>query len=89
MTLRQADGGSRRARSDRAVERSFPLRGRAATSRAHLVEVTAINDPDGGEVVYAVTTKYGERAKHVEIVGLNGRSAAMHGKLTGELAGSH
>lgn len=102
---------------------------------AHLVEVTAINDPDGGEVVYAVTgelffastndlvsqfdyagdpdkvvidltdahiwdastvaaldavtTKYGERGKHVEIVGLNERSAAMHGKLTGELAGSH
>lgn len=102
---------------------------------AHLVEVTAINDPDGGEVVYAVTgelffastndlvsefdyagdpdkvvidltdahiwdastvaaldavtTKYAARGKHVEIVGLNESSAAMHGKLTGELAGSH
>ena len=102
---------------------------------AHLVEVTAIHDPDGGQAVYAVTgelffastndlasrfdcagdpervvidltdahiwdasavavldhitTKYAERDKQVEIVGLNEHSAAMHGKLSGELAGSH
>ena len=32
---------------------------------------------------------YAERDKQVEIVGLNEHSAAMHGKLSGELAGSH
>ncbi|UQS24740.1 SulP family inorganic anion transporter [Amycolatopsis thermalba] len=102
---------------------------------AHLVEVTAATDPDGTQVVYAVTgelffassndlvyqfdytgdpdtviidltdahiwdastvaaldavtTKYASRGKTVEIVGLNEHSARMHGKLTGELAGSH
>ncbi len=102
---------------------------------AHLVEVTAVVDPDGTQVVYAVTgelffassndlvyqfdyandpdkvlidltdahiwdastvaaldaitTKYESRGKTVEIIGLNKHSARMHGKLTGELAGSH
>ncbi|PXY17054.1 SulP family inorganic anion transporter [Prauserella flavalba] len=102
---------------------------------AHLVEVTAATDPDGGQVVYAVTgelffassndlvyqfdyandpdtvvidltnahiwdastvaaldavtTKYEARGKAVEIIGLNKHSARMHGKLSGELAGSH
>ncbi|GAB3512054.1 SulP family inorganic anion transporter [Amycolatopsis cihanbeyliensis] len=102
---------------------------------AHLVEVTAAIDPDGGQVVYAVTgelffassndlvyqfdytgdpdsvvidltdahiwdastvaaldaitTKYEARGKTVEIVGLNKRSATMHRRLSGELAGSH
>jgi SulP family sulfate permease len=102
---------------------------------AHLVEVTAATDPDGTQVVYAVTgelffassndlvyqfdytgdpdsvvidltdahiwdastvaaldaitTKYEARGKTVEIVGLNKPSATMHGKLSGELTGSH
>ncbi|MGY6651407.1 SulP family inorganic anion transporter [Amycolatopsis sp. TRM77291] len=102
---------------------------------AHLVDVTAVVDPDGTQVVYAVTgelffassndlvyqfdyandpdkvvidltdahiwdastvaaldaitTKYASRGKTVEIVGLNEHSAHMHGKLSGELAGSH
>ncbi|WP_211282649.1 SulP family inorganic anion transporter [Amycolatopsis keratiniphila] len=102
---------------------------------ARLVEVTAVVDPDGTQVVYAVTgelffassndlveqfdyandpekvvidltgahiwdastvaaldaitTKYASRGKTVEIIGLNKHSARMHGKLSGELAGSH
>ncbi|WP_063276269.1 SulP family inorganic anion transporter, partial [Amycolatopsis keratiniphila] len=102
---------------------------------AHLVDVTAVVDPDGTQVVYAVTgelffassndlvyqfdyandpdkvvidltdahiwdastvaaldaitTKYASRGKTVEIVGLNKHSARMHGKLSGELTGSH
>ncbi|WP_425524708.1 SulP family inorganic anion transporter [Saccharopolyspora ipomoeae] len=102
---------------------------------AHLVEVTSVTDPDGGQVVYhvtgelffassnelvhhfdyagdpddvvvdltdahiwdastvaaldAITTKYEARGKRVDIVGLNERSAAMHGRLSGELSGSH
>jgi len=101
---------------------------------AHLVEVTAVTDPEGNQVVYAVagelffassndlmyqfdyagdpaqviidlsdahiwdastvaaldaiTTKYERHGKTVEIVGLNKPSAHMHGKLSGELAGS-
>ncbi|MFD0904483.1 SulP family inorganic anion transporter [Actinomadura sediminis] len=102
---------------------------------AHLVNVSAVTDPDGGRVVYAVTgelffassndlvyqfdyagdpdhvtidltdahiwdastvaaldavtTKYEQRGKTVEIIGLNEPSAKMHGTLSGELAGSH
>jgi SulP family sulfate permease len=102
---------------------------------AHLVEVTSVTDPDGGEVIYsvhgevffassndlvfqfdyagdpdrvvidlsnahvwdassvaaldAITTKYARRGKAVEIVGLNEASARIHGRLAGELAGSH
>ncbi|MFJ4100226.1 SulP family inorganic anion transporter [Amycolatopsis japonica] len=101
---------------------------------ARLVEVTAVVDPDGTQVVYAVTgelffassndlvdqfdytndpekvvidltdahiwdastvaaldaitTRYASRGKTVEIIGLNKHSARMHGKLSGELAGS-
>lgn len=101
---------------------------------AHLVEVTAVTDSEGNQVVYAVagelffassndlmyqfdyagdpaqviidlsdahiwdastvaaldaiTTKYERHGKTVEIVGLNKPSAHMHGKLSGELAGS-
>ncbi|MEU6158272.1 SulP family inorganic anion transporter [Streptomyces sp. NPDC047130] len=102
---------------------------------AHLAEVTAVTDPDGGTVVYRVTgalffassndlvgrfdyagdparividlsaahiwdassvaaldaiaTKYARRGKSVEITGLNTPSAHLHGRLSGELAGSH
>ncbi|MEV5606709.1 SulP family inorganic anion transporter [Streptomyces sp. NPDC052225] len=98
---------------------------------AHLAEVTAVVDPDGGQVVYSVTgelffassndlvtrfdyagdpdkvvidltathiwdassvaaldaieTKYAQRGKHVEIIGLNRPSAHLHEKLSGEL----
>ncbi|PJE97889.1 sodium-independent anion transporter [Streptomyces carminius] len=102
---------------------------------AHLAEVTAVTDPDGTSVVYAVTgelffassndlvyqfdytgdpedvvidltdahiwdassvaaldaveTKYAARGKKVTIIGLNKPSAAMHGKLAGQLADTH
>ncbi|MFF8902339.1 SulP family inorganic anion transporter [Streptomyces lydicus] len=102
---------------------------------ARLANVTAVTDPDGGQVVYSVTgelffassndlvtrfdyakdpdkvvidlstahiwdassvavldaieTKYAQRGKTVEIVGLNEPSARLHGTLTGELTGSH
>lgn len=102
---------------------------------ARLVDVTAATDPDGTQVVYAVTgelffassndlvsrfdyagdpdsvvidltaahiwdastvaaldaitAKYADRGKSVEITGLNVPSATMHGRLSGELTGSH
>ncbi|MFF8638791.1 SulP family inorganic anion transporter [Streptomyces pilosus] len=102
---------------------------------AHLAEVTAVTDPDGGTVVYRVTgelffassndlvgqfayatdpdrvvvdlsaahiwdassvaaldaieTKYAQRGKSVEIVGLNEPSARIHRTLSGELTGGH
>ncbi|MEV6639239.1 SulP family inorganic anion transporter [Amycolatopsis sp. NPDC051371] len=102
---------------------------------ARLVDVTAATDPDGTQVVYAVTgelffassndlvsrfdyagdpdsvvidltdahiwdastvaaldavtAKYADRGKSVEITGLNTPSATMHGRLSGELTGSH
>lgn len=102
---------------------------------AHLADVTAVVDPDGGQVVYSVTgelffassndlvtrfayatdpdkvvidlsathiwdassvaaldaigTKYAQRGKTVEIVGLNRPSAALHDTLSGELTGGH
>ncbi|GAA0952651.1 SulP family inorganic anion transporter [Actinocorallia libanotica] len=37
----------------------------------------------------AVETKYAQRGKTVEIIGLNPPSAKMHGALSGELAGGH
>ncbi|WP_017542001.1 SulP family inorganic anion transporter [Nocardiopsis halophila] len=102
---------------------------------AHLVDVSSVADPDGGQVVYvvkgelffassndlvyqfdyagdpehvvvdlthahiwdastvaaldAIATKYADKGKTLEIVGLNKHSAALHDRLTGELAGSH
>ncbi|MBT2381801.1 SulP family inorganic anion transporter [Streptomyces sp. ISL-111] len=102
---------------------------------AHIAEVSGVVDPDGNQVVYAVTgelffassndlvyqfnykddpddvvidlidahiwdassvaaldaieTKYAERGKKVTIIGLNKASAEMHGKLAGQLTGSH
>ncbi|MFD5141422.1 SulP family inorganic anion transporter [Streptomyces sp. NPDC058378] len=102
---------------------------------AHIAEVSGVVDPDGSQVVYAVTgelffassndlvyqfnykddpddvvidlsdahiwdassvaaldaieTKYAERGKKVTIIGLNKASAEMHGKLAGQLTGSH
>jgi SulP family sulfate permease len=102
---------------------------------AHLTDVTSVTDPDGTQVVYAVTgqlffassndlvtqfdyandpgkvvidltgthvwdassvaaldaieTKYAQRGKTVEIIGLNNPSAHLHGKLSGELTAGH
>lgn len=102
---------------------------------AHLVDVTSVTDPDGGQVVYSVTgelffassndlvtrfdyagdpdkvvidlsathvwdassvaaldaieTKYAQRGKSVEIVGLNRPSADLHKTLSGELTAGH
>ncbi|WP_030901765.1 SulP family inorganic anion transporter [Streptomyces sp. NRRL F-5126] len=102
---------------------------------SHFADVTSVTDPDGSQVVYAITgelffassnelvtrfdyagdpdkvvidltdahiwdassvaaldaieTKYRERGKSVEIVGLNRPSAHLHGRLSGELTGSH
>nr|WP_237551963.1 SulP family inorganic anion transporter [Streptomyces sp. SID8367] len=102
---------------------------------AHLAEVTAVVDPDGGQVVYRVTgelffassndlvtrfqyatdpdkvvidlsathiwdassvaaldaieTKYAQRGKQVEIIGLDAPSARLHDRLSGELTAGH
>ncbi|MEU6847873.1 SulP family inorganic anion transporter [Streptomyces sp. NPDC046716] len=102
---------------------------------AHVAEVTAVVDPDGGQVVYRVTgelffassndlvtqfryatdpdrvvidlsgthiwdassvaaldaieTKYAQRGKQVEIIGLNAPSARLHERLSGELTAGH
>ena len=37
----------------------------------------------------AIETKYAQRGKAVEIIGLNERSARIHKTLSGELTGSH
>jgi SulP family sulfate permease len=52
-------------------------------SDAHIWDASSVAALD------AVTTKYAQRGKTVEIVGLNEHSARMHGALSGELAGSH
>ncbi|MCF1592851.1 SulP family inorganic anion transporter [Streptomyces muensis] len=52
-------------------------------SAAHIWDASSVAALD------AVETKYAQRGKTVEITGLNDPSAHLHGKLTGELAGSH
>jgi SulP family sulfate permease len=52
-------------------------------SAAHIWDASTVAALD------AITTKYEARGKTVEITGLNKHSATMHGRLTGELAGSH
>ncbi|GAA3732126.1 SulP family inorganic anion transporter [Salinactinospora qingdaonensis] len=52
-------------------------------SDAHIWDASTVAALD------AVTTKYAQRGKSVEIVGLNRPSARLHDSLTGELAGSH
>ncbi|MEV7794492.1 SulP family inorganic anion transporter [Streptomyces sp. NPDC087512] len=52
-------------------------------SAAHIWDASSVAALD------AVETKYAQRGKTVEITGLNDLSADLHGKLTGELAGSH
>ncbi|MFH8758435.1 SulP family inorganic anion transporter [Streptomyces atroolivaceus] len=48
-------------------------------SAAHIWDASSVAALD------AVETKYGQRGKTVEIIGLNDPSADLHGKLTGEL----
>jgi SulP family sulfate permease len=50
---------------------------------------THIWDASSVAALDAVTTKYRDRGKTVEIIGLNAPSAAMHSKLSGELTGTH
>ncbi|MEU1621033.1 SulP family inorganic anion transporter [Streptomyces sp. NPDC005722] len=50
-------------------------------SAAHIWDASSVAALD------AVETKYAQRGKKVEIVGLDRPSAALHGRLTGELAG--
>jgi sulfate permease, SulP family len=52
-------------------------------SAAHVWDASSVAALD------AIETKYAQRGKTVEINGLNDPSADLHGKLTGELAGSH
>lgn len=52
-------------------------------SAAHIWDASSVAALD------AIETKYAQRGKSVEIIGLNDPSADLHGKLTGELAGSH
>ncbi|MFD5786765.1 SulP family inorganic anion transporter [Streptomyces sp. NPDC127037] len=48
-------------------------------SAAHVWDASSVAALD------AIETKYSQRGKTVEIIGLNNPSAALHGKLTGEL----
>ncbi|MFJ3720491.1 SulP family inorganic anion transporter [Streptomyces sp. NPDC090057] len=52
-------------------------------SAAHIWDASSVAALD------AVETKYAQRGKTVEIVGLNGPSSRIHETLSGELAGSH
>lgn len=51
-------------------------------SAAHVWDASSV------AVLDAVRAKYAQRGKTVEITGLNGSSAALHGRLSGELAGA-
>jgi SulP family sulfate permease len=52
-------------------------------SAAHIWDASSVAALD------AVETKYAQRGKTVEIIGLNPPSAHLHGKLTGELSAGH
>ncbi|MFE3644423.1 SulP family inorganic anion transporter [Streptomyces sp. NPDC059169] len=52
-------------------------------SAAHVWDASSVAALD------AIETKYAQRGKTVEIIGLNTPSARLHGRLSGELAGSH
>nr|WP_240957378.1 SulP family inorganic anion transporter [Streptomyces chilikensis] len=52
-------------------------------SEAHVWDASSVAALD------TIETKYAQRGKTVEITGLNDLSADLHGKLTGELSGSH
>lgn len=52
-------------------------------SAAHVWDASSVAALD------AIETKYAQRGKTVEIIGLNEPSAHLHGKLSGELSASH
>ncbi len=52
-------------------------------SNAHVWDASSVAALD------AISTKYARRGKTVRITGLNKASARIHGRLAGELAGSH
>ncbi|MEU6105372.1 SulP family inorganic anion transporter [Streptomyces flaveolus] len=52
-------------------------------SAAHVWDASSVAALD------AITSKYAQRGKTVEITGLNEPSAHLHGRLSGELTGSH
>ncbi|WP_425838118.1 SulP family inorganic anion transporter [Streptomyces fractus] len=52
------------------------------------LSATHVWDASSVAALDAIETKYAERGKTVEIVGFNPDSAALHGKLSGELTGS-
>ncbi|TGB14641.1 SulP family inorganic anion transporter [Streptomyces sp. MZ04] len=56
-----------------------------------VIDLTAAHIWDASSVAAldAIETKYAQRGKQVEIIGLNSPSAQIHEKLTGELTGSH
>ncbi|QNP74924.1 SulP family inorganic anion transporter [Streptomyces roseirectus] len=63
----------------------------AADADKVIVDLSAAHIWDASSVAAldAIETKYRQRGKTVEIIGLNDPSADLHGKLTGELSGSH
>ncbi|WP_037628771.1 SulP family inorganic anion transporter [Streptomyces aureus] len=56
-----------------------------------VIDLTAAHiwDASSVAVLDAIETKYEQRGKTVEIIGLNDPSADLHGRLSGELAASH
>ncbi|WP_282695980.1 SulP family inorganic anion transporter [Streptomyces sp. CC208A] len=56
-----------------------------------VIDLTAAHIWDASSVAAldAIETKYGQRGKTVEIIGLNDPSADLHGRLSGELAAGH
>ena len=52
-------------------------------SAAHIWDASSVAALD------AIETKYAQRGKTVEIIGLNDPSAHLHGKLSGELTANH
>ncbi|MFB8759321.1 SulP family inorganic anion transporter [Streptomyces nigra] len=53
------------------------------------LSATHIWDASSVAALDAIETKYAQRGKEVEIIGLNQRSAEIHQKLSGELTGGH
>ncbi|WP_179079304.1 SulP family inorganic anion transporter [Streptomyces rectiverticillatus] len=53
------------------------------------LSATHVWDASSVAALDAIETKYAQRGKTVEITGLNEPSARIHGKLSGELTGSH
>lgn len=76
---RQGSRARAPARSGRTTS-GGPLR--SDLTAAHIRDASAVATLD------AITTKYEQRGKSVEITGLDERSADLHGSLGGRLTGS-